>query len=349
MLHPSRVLRPWDQLTTGVPSALAEHPDAGRLAQSLAALIGCDRATLAPSTLHLFWDLFGILTRQPVVIYVDSGVYPVARFGVERAAARGVTVRTFPHLDLGALRAFLARDAGLNLKPLVVTDGFCPGCGRVPAIRSYIELVRAFNGQLIMDDTQAIGILGHSASPVHPYGLGGGGSLRLCDSRSPEVVVINSLAKGLGVPIAALGGAKDFVRHFERQSEIRVHCSPPSLAALHALDRALELNEQEGDDLRLRLAVLVRQFRERASRAGFALRRALFPVQTLRLDPGFRATALHRRLLDAGVKTVLHRERRDHPASISFLITVNHTPAEIDRAGDALVASRASANRRPRQ
>src|SRR5574341_1890957 len=104
MQHPSRSWLPWAQLTTGVPAALASPVIARTIAQKLAALQSCEAATLAPSTLHLFWDLFGILAKDAVAIYMDAGIYPIARWGVERAAARGVPVRSFPHHNAEALR-----------------------------------------------------------------------------------------------------------------------------------------------------------------------------------------------------------------------------------------------------
>jgi 8-amino-7-oxononanoate synthase len=59
--HASASLRPWDQLTTGAPAALVEPSDANAVARRVAALQGCERGLLAPSALHLFWDLFGAL------------------------------------------------------------------------------------------------------------------------------------------------------------------------------------------------------------------------------------------------------------------------------------------------
>src|SRR5262245_64902371 len=89
LLHPSRVLRPWTQLTTGVPAALAPPPGAVAVTARLAALQGCERATLGTSTLHLFWDLFGLFPAREIAIYLDAGTYAIAGWGVERAAARG--------------------------------------------------------------------------------------------------------------------------------------------------------------------------------------------------------------------------------------------------------------------
>ena len=48
-------------MTQGRPAALEEAPGARALAAALAPLQGCQAATLLPSTLHLFWDMFGML------------------------------------------------------------------------------------------------------------------------------------------------------------------------------------------------------------------------------------------------------------------------------------------------
>jgi 8-amino-7-oxononanoate synthase len=157
--HASRSLRPWAQLTIGAPAALTAPPGARTVADALAALQGCERGTLVPSTLHLFWDLLGMLPSHGVKVHMDAGLYPIARWGIERAAARSVPVRSFPHHDAEALWRQLKRDAHRHVRPVVVTDGFCPDCGRVAAIAAYLESVRAFGGQLILDDTQALGVL----------------------------------------------------------------------------------------------------------------------------------------------------------------------------------------------
>ena len=103
MRHPGRSLRPWVQLTTGRPAALASPPSASAVAEHLAALQGCEAATLVPSTLHLFWDLFTILANERIAIYMDAGTYAIVKWAVERAAARGTPVRIFRHHDPDAL------------------------------------------------------------------------------------------------------------------------------------------------------------------------------------------------------------------------------------------------------
>ena len=335
LCHPSEALRPWGGLTTGRPAALGEPPDARAVAADLAALQGCERAVLAPSTLHLFWDLFGMLGRR-AAIYLDAGAYAVARWGAERAAGRGAPVRLFGHHDPVDLERWLRRDAGTGRAPVVAADGFCPACGRAAPLAAYLAAARTRGGQLIVDDTQALGVLGEAPGRGGPYGRGGGGSLRWSGVGGGDVLVISSLAKAFGAPLAALAGSDEAVRRFEERSDTRVHSSPSSVAVVRAAERALAINRQCGDALRLRLWRRVCLFRAGLRRAGLAAQGGPFPVQTILPEPGCDVPKQHRLLLDRGVRAVLRRDHDGTGARISLLITARHRPAQLACAVDAL-------------
>lgn len=335
--HPSASLRPWTHFTSGVPAALRPPPGAPEVARRLAALQGCESATLGPSTLHLFWDLFTILSGARVAILMDAGLYPIARWGVERAASRGVPVDRFPHHDAAALQQRVEPYARRGLRPVVATDGFCPNCGRPAPLGAYLEIVQAFDGRLVIDDSQVVGILGRARGPGAPYGRGGGGSLRWHGIEGPEMIVVSSLAKAFGVPVAVLAGSRATVRLFETKSDTRIHSSPPSVAALHAAERALAINRECGDFLRLRLARLVQRFRRHLAELGFSAGGGLFPVQNMTLPSRIDAPTLHARLLRFGVRAVLWRDAISGGAILSFLITARHRPEDVDRAAVALV------------
>ena len=347
--HPSNSLRPWTQLTTGKPAALNAPANERRIAQSLAALVGCERAVMGASTLHLFWDLFGVLAQDNVSVYLDAGAYPIAKWGVERAAAHGVPVHTFAHHDADALERRLKRDVSQRLKPIVVADGFCPGCGHLAPIPGYLDLIRNRGGYLVLDDTQALGILGHSPGVGAPYGEGGGGSLQWRRASSPQVIAISSLAKGFGVPIAVLAGSSAVVKRFETQSETRVHTSPPSAAVFHAAEHALAVNRARGDALRFRLAHLVHQLRKRLAASGLVTTGGRFPVQILRRLPELDARRVYNRLLALGIRPVLHRPRCQRGVAISLLITVLHRFEDIERVGRVLAETITHARAHARQ
>src|SRR5436190_18022397 len=234
MRHASASLRPWTRLTTGVPAALDSPPEAEDVARRMAALQGCEAGLVGTSTLHLFWDLVLMMASSGMAIYTDKGTYPIARWGVERAAGRGIPTSTFRHHDPDALTRQLRLPSGRGLPPLVVADGICPGCGGALPIPQLLDSIRPSGGILILDDTQSLGIMGESPNSRSPFGTGGGGSLRWHDAAGEDVVLVASLAKGFGVPMAVLSAASDVVARFAAQSETRVHSSPPSLAHLHA-------------------------------------------------------------------------------------------------------------------
>lgn len=316
--HPSTALRPWARLTTGAPAALAQPDGSAGVQRALAALLGLERATLAPSTLHAFWDLFGILARPADVIYLARDAYPIARWGVERVAARGIRTRGLG--DPAALRRLVRRDPG---RPLVVLDGLDLDGGRPAPIGAYLDAVRERAGRIVIDDTQALGILGSAPGPNVPYGTGGGGSARLHSLAGRDVVVVASFAKAFGVPLAVVAGADAVVERYESEGETRLHCSAPSTAVLRAAERALVLNERHGDSLRLRLAALVRRFRRGLGRLGLAAAGGTFPFQTVAVD-------VHAQLLARGVRAI-PREN-----GVTFLFTALHRPADVDRAVEAL-------------
>jgi 8-amino-7-oxononanoate synthase len=306
------------------------------VAQALAELQGCEQAVLMPSTLHLFQDVFGMLSKQAVTIYLDEEAYAIVQWEAERAIARGVTVRKFRHHDPDSLFSQMTGQAHSRKRPVVVTDGFCPACGKLAPIHDYLTIVRHFGGLLVLDDTQALGILGEKLETKAPYGFGGGGTLRWSGVYGPDILVGASLAKGFGVPIAALAGSGFMIHRFIRLSDTRVHCSPPSVAVIQAAEHALALNRVQGHRLRQQLAQRIRQFREGLRLTGLSSTGGWFPVQTLRGIVGTAALRLHQQLAQRGIQTVLSQPRNATQARLSFLITARHSVMEIDRCIDRL-------------
>ncbi len=331
--HPHATLKPWRSLTAGRPAALEPPPGAEAAEAELARLIGCERAVLATSTLHLFWDIFEVLADEGIAVFVDSGSYPISRWGAERAAAKGVPVYFFPQYDPATLERSLLRCRTAGLRPVVLTDGLSPATGRLAPLPAYLRLAQHYGGWLLVDDTQAFGILGRKLCKTAPYGCGGGGTPAWHGLRAAELIVASSLAKGFGAPLAVLAGSRELIATYEERSLCRVHCSPPSAAAVAAAAHAVQLNKTWGARLRHRLAQRVRQFRSLLHNFGIAVNGGLFPVQTPLIAA---AEEVHARLEAEGIRAVLHQARKNRPAQLSFLITAEHQPWEIEQTACSL-------------
>jgi 8-amino-7-oxononanoate synthase len=332
MRHPSHVLGAWEGLTTGAPAAFAEPSLVSELEGELAELMGCSAAALAPSTLHAFWDLFDMIACTGHDIFLDSGAYEVARWGAERAACRGARVTTFPSHDAAPLHELVGR----GRPAVVVTDGIDALTGHPAPLVEYTRVAERTGGMVVIDDTQAIGLLGRPAR-ASAFGAGGGGSIRRHGLEGRPVVLIASLAKAFGAPLTVIGGSALFIRRFKARSRTRIHCSPPSVASLAGARRAVRLNRRAGDVLRARLERNIRCFRALLRERGVCTRGGLFPAQTLDPIPGVSSRDLHARLDAAGIETIL-RATPDGPR-VCFIITASHTREQIALATAQVVAA----------
>jgi len=311
------------------------------VAADVAALTGCEAATLAPSTLHAFWDLFTLWPARSCAIYVDGAAYEIGQWGAERAAARGAAVVRFRHHDAAALEKELRRNRA-GRTPVVLADGFCPCCGNAAPAPEYVECVRSYGGYLVLDDTQALGILGQDASPRDPLGRGGGGTMRWFNERDARVVLVASLAKAFGAPVAVVAGTQETVERFERNAETRVHCSPVSAPALHAAENALAMNSYGGDRLRAALCSLIARLKKKLEGSALRPRCGMFPVQTFAGSRTLPAGYLHRRLAAAEIETVLQRDRTTGAPRMAAMVTVKHTARDIDRLATVLLGIEAA-------
>ncbi|XLZ71650.1 aminotransferase class I/II-fold pyridoxal phosphate-dependent enzyme [Massilia sp. SR12] len=318
--HASSALQPWDELTLGKPAALAPVPGEVALGAELAGLMDCAAACLLPSTLHLFWDVFGWLAGQHCAVLVDAAAYPVARWGVERAAARGAPVQLFRTGD-AAHAGQLARSwRNTGRLPLLLADGYSPGCEAPPPLAAYAEIAASQRGLLLLDDTQALGVLGPR----------GGGSVPAHGLAGAPVLCGASLAKGFGVPLAVLAGPRGLLGRFMAASESRVHCSPPSAVLVAAAGHALQLNRRTGNALRLRLRERVAQLRGLLAAQGIACTGGSFPVQRIALAPGSDGPDLHARLSLAGIEVLLQGTRAQ--PVLTLLLRADHGAEEVAHA-----------------
>lgn len=321
-----------EPLTLGKPQALEEPPGARLLARRLAHLTGFDLGVVAPSTLHLSLDVCMFLAEQGVDFLVEQGAYPVCRWGLELASARGCAIRWFQHHNPESLQAALRK---ARQSPVVIADGFCPVCGAPAPLKAYLSLAGEHGGRLIVDDTQALGILGSrdGSGPEFPYGSGGGGSPSFLGLHGENLAIINSLAKAFGAPLACLLGSSAFVRGFAAASRTRLHCTAPSTAAIRAGLHALERNGDVGDRSRRRLFQLVVSFRKLLLDRGWPLVRGTFPVQAI-VHPD--APLIHTHLYQMGVRSLLQTTGKEERPRVTFVLNATHEPEDLRQVAMAL-------------
>jgi 8-amino-7-oxononanoate synthase len=338
LVHPSSQLPGWPAMTAGVPAALGEAPPAAEVARRLCRLIGTAAARLATSTLHGFIDLAGTLggERSPLQLGVDVAAYPIGRLGLSPLLeGAGAYPARLPHFEPEAAGRWAGRIRSRGRTPVLLVDGLCGGCGCAAPLADLAAALGPFDGVLLVDDTQGLGLLGTDPAEGDPWGHGGGGALR--HAGGPRgVIVVASLAKAFGAPLAVVAGPKAFVESSRRRGPTFAHSSPPSVPALQAARRALEINEQQGDLLRRRLQTGVRTLRGALQREGFTIDSGSFPVVRVAASDTAEALEMAQRLAHNGIKAVpLAGSCRRRPA-LGMAVTVAVAPSQLRFAADAL-------------
>lgn len=329
MKHGSKEINGWQQLTTGIPAELGESGEAIYAGNQAAGMQGLECGMVAPSTLHLYWDLYDYLSRQPVMVFMDEKVYPVSRYGIEKLLLRNIPVYPFRHFDAAHLAELVQQHCRKPLQPVIITDGWCPACGTAPPLSRYTTVAKPLNGCVVIDDTQAFGILGAGSRAITPYGKGGGGLLQWQAVPSGNIITIVSLAKGLGVPLAVMSGSRKFIGAFARHSETRINSSPVSQAHLQAALHAFHLNRIEGDERRSALWRNTCLFRALLQKAGIAVQGGIFPVQTIRCRSRQQTVWLWEELKKKKIRTVLVTPHDEQQPVLSCILRSDHQPAAI--------------------
>jgi 8-amino-7-oxononanoate synthase len=337
--HPGGSLPPWRALTLGRPAALEEPPGAGQVARDLARLTGAEAGLLFPSTLHLFLDLFAAVANKSATLLMDAQTYPIARWAADGVRLAGTACETFPHHDAATLARKARRSFRAGLRPIIVTDGLCASCGRFAPLPELAHVAAEYGGQLIVDDTQALGVVGTPGEVATPLGQGGGGTLAWFGLRGRHIHAGSSLAKGFGAPLAVLLGGKDTVERIAREGDSRVHTSPPSVVTIAAASAALRANATEGDVLRARLARRIEQFRHGLARIGARASSTLpLPIQNIDL-PSVQVARNVLAALDAHGIRALITKTCGGSVSLSIILTVQHAAAHVNRLIEALAVA----------
>lgn len=317
--------------TLGLPGFLARDADSADLEQALATWVGQPQALLGKSTFHLLVDLMKTAREQgPVLVHRESYVLTrlAARVLGPSTATLFGSVREARRLLTGTPRAGLVgRERG---RPAIFVDGWSLR-GALPPLGELAAVAMGAGGRLVVDDTQALGVLGMpleapTLARTLPLGVGGTGTLSFLGVASDAAVVVASLGKAFGVPLAFAAGPEKWVRRTRARGPLQRASSQAPLGLVRAARHALSWNGSAGDAARARLTRAVAQFRSVPKLEGAAHS----PVQRWVLPNLNQAHALWQELLDRGIWCLLERDRRAGGA-LTFVLTAAHEGPAIAR------------------
>ena len=231
----------------------------------------------------------------------------------------------YPHLDLAALEAQLARSTAKTR--VIATDTVFSMDGDLAPVPELLALADSYDAWLVLDDAHGIGVLGER----------GRGALEHFALQSPRIAYMATLGKALGGHGAFVAGAPALIDWLVQKSRTYVFTTalPPAIAA--AASAAMELLEREPGHVP-RLRGNIARFREACAANGVALMQSMTAIQPVIVGEPGPALSASRALLEQGFFVPAIRPPTV-PAGTSRLrisLCASHALEQLDALADAL-------------
>ncbi|MDD9985468.1 MAG: glycine C-acetyltransferase [Spirochaetaceae bacterium] len=291
-----------------------------RLEQALARFLGTDDAILYTSCFDANGGLFETLLQEGDAVLSDALNHASIIDGIRLCKAARYR---YAHADMDDLEAKLKEAAGARLR-LIATDGVFSMDGDIAPLDRIVELARAHDALVMVDDSHATGFIGAT----------GRGSIEHCGVLGEIDVITSTLGKALGGASGGFTAARGPIVELLRQRSrpyLFSNSLPPSLAAagLAVLERLEQTTE-----LRDRLAANTACFRAAMTSAGFDIRPGVHPIVPIMLYEARLAQAMAADLLAEGIYVIgfSYPVVPEGQARIRVQISAAHESAHLDRA-----------------
>jgi len=233
----------------------------------------------------------------------------------------------YPHGDVAALAGRLA--ASTAQRKLIATDAVFSMDGDLAPLPALLELARAHDAWLVVDDAHGFGVLGEGRGSVAHFGL--------ADER---IVYMGTLGKAAGVAGAFVAAHPAVIETLVQAGRSYIYTTAqPAMLACAILASLLAI--RDGHARRARLARTIGRFRAGVATLPWTLLPSATPIQPLVLGEAAAAVALSQALWDRGIFVPAIR-----PPTVpqgTARLRVSFSAAHTDDDVDALLAALAEA------
>jgi 8-amino-7-oxononanoate synthase len=233
----------------------------------------------------------------------------------------------YPHGDVAALAGRVA--ASTAPCKLIATDAVFSMDGDLAPLPALLELARAHDAWLVVDDAHGFGVLGEGRGSVAHFGL--------ADER---IVYMGTLGKAAGVAGAFVAAHPAVIETLVQAGRSYIYTTAqPAMLACAILASLSAI--RDGHARRARLARTIGRFRAGAAALPWTLLPSTTPIQPLVLGEAAAAVALSQGLWDRGIFVPAIR-----PPTVpqgTARLRVSFSAAHTDDDVDALLAALAEA------
>ena len=260
------------------------------LERSLAEFLGVDDAILYSSCFDANGGLFEALLTEEDAVISDELNHASVIDGIRLSKAQRFRYR---NNDMADLEARLRESAGLRFR-LIATDGVFSMDGTIANLAGICALAETHRALVMVDDSHAVGFLGANGRGTHEYR----GVMGRVD------ILTGTLGKALGGASGGYtAGRKEIIEYLRQRSRPYLFSNTLAPVVAAASLKALELVASR-PDLRRRLTVSTRRFREGMVGEGFQIKPGEHPIVPVMLGDAHLAARMAERMLAEGVYVV---------------------------------------------
>jgi glycine C-acetyltransferase len=212
---------------------------------------------------------------------------------------------------------------------MIATDGVFSMDGVIANLKGICDLADKYQALVMVDDSHAVGFVGANGRGTHEY----------CEVMDRVDIITGTLGKALGGASGGYtAGRKEMVEWLRQRSRPYLFSNSLAPAIVAASIEVLSLLE-EGAELRDRLWLNARLFREKMSAAGFTLAGADHAIIPVMLGDATLAQEFANALLkeDIYVTGFFYPVVPKGQARIRTQMSADHTPEQVERAVEAFV------------
>ncbi|MFG1286124.1 aminotransferase class I/II-fold pyridoxal phosphate-dependent enzyme [Xanthobacter versatilis] len=322
----------WGTSVSSSRLSAGERPAHGALEAGLAAIYGAEAALAFVSGHATALAVIPTLMGPNDLVVTDALMHNCVLLGAQYSPA---TRRTFPHNDLDALEAMLARDRDRFGRVLIVSEGLFSMDGDGPDLKRLVALKGRFGCWLMIDDAHGLGVLGGTGRGIAEHAG--------VDPRAVDIW-FGTLSKTLvscGGYIAGSTALIDYLKAFAPGMVYSVGMPVPVAEAARV---ALELMIAEPERVK-RLAANGARLRGQLVAGGFDVGAAWgFGIVPVIVGETIKTVQLAQKLLERGINVfpVLPPGVPDRSARLRFFLSAAHSDAHLDQALEALTQEAAA-------
>jgi glycine C-acetyltransferase/8-amino-7-oxononanoate synthase len=295
----------------------------GRLEERLAAFEGSEACVLFGSGYLANLGVIGAFAGPGDTIFSDALNHASIIDGCRASRAEVVVYR---HRDSDHLERCLRRH-GNGGRRLIVTDSVFSMDGDVAPLAEIVELARAYEARVAVDEAHATGA----------FGDGGRGAVAQAGLQHEVDVLIGTLGKALGSYGAYACASEEIVRYLVNAARPLIFSTAPSPPSVAGALAALELLEERPHKV-ARLHGAARALRGGLAEQGFRVQEGDMHIVPLVVGDSGDSMRLCQAALERGVFAQAIRPPTvpDGSSRLRLAAMASHTPAELRHAAKTL-------------